>query len=117
MTNTTSKQNSSAIHIVATATSGGDARSADVPRTPAMITGTVMGYNRIGSITSRVRARTSMAANSVPTEANPTVPVSNKPVISTGRENSAARNSSATSGRSSASAMVRSNTMPSSLPT
>ena len=39
-----------------------------------MMTGTVIGYNRIGSITSRVRDRTSMAANNVPTEAKPSVP-------------------------------------------
>ena len=45
-----------------------------MPRTPAMITGTVIGYSRIGSSTSRLRARTSIAANSVPTAANPTVP-------------------------------------------
>ena len=30
-------------------------RHADVPSTPAMMTGTVTGYNRIGSNTSRVR--------------------------------------------------------------
>jgi hypothetical protein len=65
--NTTSKQTSSAIHIVADASSGGVCSRAAVPPTPMMITGTVIGYNRIGSMTSRVRARTSMAANSVPT--------------------------------------------------
>ena len=32
-----------------------------------MMTGTVIGYNSTGSSTSRLRARTSMAANSVPT--------------------------------------------------
>ena len=59
---------------IAVGSSGGDASSAAVPRTPAMITGMVIGYNRIGSITSRVRARTSIAANSVPTAQNPIVP-------------------------------------------
>ena len=39
-----------------------------------MITGTVIGYNSTGSSTSRLRARTSIAANSVPTAANPSVP-------------------------------------------
>ena len=34
----------------------------------------MIGYNRIGSSTSRLRARTSIAANSVPTAAKPSVP-------------------------------------------
>ena len=45
-----------------------------MPRTPAMMTGIVIGYNSTGSSTSRLRARTSIAANSVPTAANPSVP-------------------------------------------
>ena len=45
-----------------------------MPRTPAIITGMMIGYNRIGSSTSRDRARTSIAANSVPTAQKPTVP-------------------------------------------
>ena len=39
-----------------------------------MMTGIVIGYNSTGSSTSRLRARTSIAANSVPTAANPSVP-------------------------------------------
>ena len=62
--------------MIAVASSAGDASSAEVPRTPAMMTGMVIGYNRIGSITSRVRARISIAANSVPTAAKPIVPES-----------------------------------------
>src|SRR5258708_37930289 len=61
-------------HMMASVSSGGDAISAAVPRTPQMITGTVIGYNRIGSRTSRVRVRISIAPNSVPTDAKPTVP-------------------------------------------
>ena len=49
-----------------------------MPRTPAMITGIVIGYSRIGSSTSRLRARTSIAANSVPTAANPSVPAASR---------------------------------------
>ena len=44
-----------------------------------MMTGTVIGYNRTGSSTSRLRARTSIAANSVPTAANPSVPAASRP--------------------------------------
>src|SRR5262249_36834932 len=54
VTKTTSKKPSSVSHIVAVGSSGGADSSAVVPRTPAIITGTVMGYNRIGSSTSRV---------------------------------------------------------------
>ena len=36
-----------------------------------------MGYNMIGSSTSRLRARTSIAANSVPTAQNPRLPANN----------------------------------------
>ena len=39
-----------------------------------MMTGTVIGYSSTGSSTSRLRVRTSIAANSVPTAANPIVP-------------------------------------------
>src|SRR5439155_1215871 len=95
----------------------GDARSALVPRTPAMITGMVIGYNRIGSSTSRDRARTSMAAKSVPTAENPIVPVASNAASSSGREKSAAWNSRAVSGVSSASASPSSRRTPSSLPT
>ena len=42
-----------------------------MPRTPAMITGIVIGYSSTGSSTSRLRARTSIAAKSVPTAAKP----------------------------------------------
>jgi hypothetical protein len=38
------------------------------------MTGIVIGYNSTGSRTSRLRARTSIAANSVPTDAKPSVP-------------------------------------------
>ena len=48
---------------------------AAVPRTPAIITGIVMGYSKTGSSVSRLLTRTSIAANSVPTAANPIVPV------------------------------------------
>ena len=41
---------------------------------PGNETGTVIGYSSTGSSTSRLRARTSIAAKSVPTAANPTVP-------------------------------------------
>ena len=71
-----------------------------MPRTPAMMTGIVIGYNSTGSSTSRLRARTSIAANSVPTDANPMVPVTSSAASSTGRCSSAASNSSATSGTS-----------------
>ena len=71
VTNTTSKNTSSAIHNVAIGSSAGVCVSADVPSTPAMMTGTVIGYNRIGSSTSRVRDRISIAANSVPTARKP----------------------------------------------
>ena len=52
---------------------------------PAMITGMVIGYSRMGSITSRLRARTSMAANSVPTAAKPIVPARSSPASVSGR--------------------------------
>src|SRR5207237_676345 len=81
---TTSNIDSRAIHMRATGSSGLSASNAAVPRTPAMITGTVIGYNRIGSMISRVRDRTSMAAKSVPTAANPIVPVSSRPVSRSG---------------------------------
>src|SRR5689334_22501941 len=114
---TTSNAASSEIHMTATASSGVSASSADVPRTPAMITGTVIGYNRIGSMISRVRERTSIAANRVPTAANPIVPDASRPTSSTGRPKSGALNSRATSGTSNASATAISSTIPSSLPT
>src|ERR1700736_5853244 len=57
VTNTTSKHSSKATHIPATASSGAGCSSAAVPRTPAMMTGTVIGYNRIGSMTPRVDRR------------------------------------------------------------
>src|SRR5439155_11475333 len=44
VTKTASKQVSSTNHIVAVGSSGGEASSATVPRTPAIITGTVIGY-------------------------------------------------------------------------
>src|SRR3954471_918288 len=115
VTNTTSKAVRMPIHITALGSSTGDASSADVPRTPAMITGMVIGYNRMGSSTSRERARTSIAANSVPTAANPSVPALSSSASSSGREKSAAWNSRATSGVSSASATASSSTTPSSL--
>ena len=60
---------------------GSAASSALVPRTPAIMTGIVTGYNRIGKSTSRLRARVSMAANSVPTVAKPIVPKSSSAEI------------------------------------
>src|ERR1051325_6997941 len=104
-------------HIVASASSGGDAISAAVPRTPQMITGTVIGYNRIGSRTSRVRDRINMAPKSVPTDAKPTVPDASSATSSTGRAKSGDENRNAISGTSTASASASSVTMPSSLPT
>ena len=56
------------------AASNSGCSSAAVPRTPAIMTGTMTGYNNTGSSTSRLRARTSIAANSVPTAAKPSVP-------------------------------------------
>ena len=52
-----------------------------------MITGTTTGYNSTGSSTSRLRARTSIAANSVPTAAKPTVHVSTMPASQNGWAN------------------------------
>jgi len=49
-----------------------------------------MGYNRMGSSTSRDRARTSMAANSVPTAQKPIVPPASRATSSSGRLKSAA---------------------------
>ena len=65
-------------------TSGAGWNSAAVPRTPAIMTGIVIGYNRTGSSTSRLRARTSMAANSVPTAAKPSVPQASRAASSSG---------------------------------
>src|SRR4051794_21519567 len=105
------------IHMIATGSSGAAASSAAVPRTPAIITGMMIGYNRIGSSTSRERARTSIAANSVPTAQNPSVPPASSATSSSGRLNSGAWNIKATSGTSSSSASPSSASMPSSLPT
>ena len=76
-----------------------------------------IGYNRIGSSTSRDRARTSIAANSVPTAQNPIVPPASRASSSSGRLNNGAWNISATIGTSSSSARPSSASMPSSLPT
>ena len=76
VTNTTSKLSSSMIQRRAMSSCGVGCEQRAVPRTPAIMTGIVIGYNRIGNSTSRLRARTSMAANSVPTRAKPTVPSS-----------------------------------------
>ncbi len=57
VTNTTSKLSSSIVHSRAMSSCGSAARRAAVPRTPAIMTGIVTGYNRIGSSTSRLRAR------------------------------------------------------------
>src|SRR4051812_12224526 len=51
VTNTTSKNTSIASHARAIGSSAGCCSSAAVPRTPAMMTGTVIGYNSTGSIT------------------------------------------------------------------
>src|SRR5437763_4353650 len=67
---TTSKNSSSTIQNCAMAMFGSASRSALVPRTPAIMTGIVTGYNRSGGSTSRLHARASMAAKSVPTHAN-----------------------------------------------
>ena len=48
------------------------------------MTGIVIGYNSTGSSTSRLRARTSIAANSVPTAAKPSVPAASSPTSSSG---------------------------------
>src|SRR5439155_21939866 len=92
VTNTTSKKTSIESQARAMGSSTSAWSSAAVPRTPAIITGIVIGYSRTGSSTSRLRARTSIAANNVPTAANPTVPVSSSPIISTGCAKSGARN-------------------------
>src|SRR5918998_1759916 len=84
VTNTTSKQTSSATQNPMTAASTSAWSSAAVPRTPAMITGTVTGYNSTGSRTSRLRARTSIAAKSVPTAAKPSVPLNTMDASHTG---------------------------------
>ena len=63
-----------------------------------MMTGIVIGYNSTGSSTSRLRARTSMAANSVPTAAKPSVPSASRATSSSGMLNSGAWNISATIG-------------------
>src|SRR5215475_4248748 len=75
VTNTTSSAISSATQNRTSASSTSGCNSAAVARTPAMMTGTVIGYNSTGSSTSRLRARTSIAENSVPTVANPIVPL------------------------------------------
>ena len=49
-----------------------------------MMTGIVIGYKSTGSSTSRLRARTSIAANSVPTEANPRVPAASRAASQSG---------------------------------
>src|SRR5262245_28841408 len=90
VTNTASNAARMPSHITAVGSSGGDASSALVPRTPAMITGIVIGYNRIGSSTSLDRARTSMAANNVPTDANPVVPATSSATINPGGAHSTA---------------------------
>src|SRR5688572_31868356 len=59
-------------------------RSTLFPYTTLFRSGMVMGYNRIGSSTSRLRARASIAANSVPTQENPTVPDNRSPAINSG---------------------------------
>ena len=105
-----------AIHIVATGSSGGVLTSAAVPLTPAMITGIVIGYRRIGSRTSRVLALTSIAAKSVPTAAYPVVPSRSSNVMSSGRPNSAALKRNATIGTSRTSVANMSAMIPSSLP-
>src|SRR5471032_1748188 len=56
---TTSNARSRPIQSVATGSSGGVCSSAAVPRTPAMMTGIVTGYNRIGRSTSRSEEHTS----------------------------------------------------------
>src|SRR5215472_5471763 len=98
VTKTTSKAVSKPIHNVATGSSGGDCNSAAVPRTPAMMTGIVTGYNRIGSSTSRVRVRTSIAANNVPTDAKPIVPSPSSATSSNGRAKNGAWKKNATMG-------------------
>ena len=81
-------------------TSSSGCSSAAVPRTPAMMTGTVIGYNSTGSSTSRLRARTSIAANSVPTDGRsrscPPARMRGQPERM--RRSSGAWNSNATSG-------------------
>src|SRR5258707_12036388 len=85
--NTTSNAARIPIHMIAVGSSGGAPSSAAVPRTPPIITGMMIGYNRMGSSTSRDRARTSMAANSVPTAQKPTVPSINSAIRSSGLPN------------------------------
>jgi hypothetical protein len=68
------------------------------------MTGIVIGYNSTGSRTSRLRARTSIAANSVPTDAKPSVPRTSRPASIAGCWRNAASNRNATSGTSTTSA-------------
>ncbi len=116
VTNTTSKLNSSMIqsarHVELRL--GGEERA--VPRTPAIMTGIVTGYNRIGSSTSRLRARASMAANSVPTLAKPTVPTTSSAATSSRSARTASPGTdSATSGTMTTSVASSSAMMPSEL--
>src|SRR5262245_15290323 len=71
VTNTASNATSSDTQNLTMATSSVGSSSAAVPRTPAMMTGIVIGYNSTGNSTSRLRARTSIAAKSVPTAQYP----------------------------------------------
>ena len=81
-----------------------------------MMTGTVIGYNRTGRSTSRLLTRTSIAANNVPTAANPMVPATRITANHMGCSRSGAWNRSVTSGTSRISAARSSATIPSSLP-
>ena len=69
VTNTASKNTSIASHVSRQREIRlGARRSRPCPARRAMTTGTVIGYSRTGSSTSRECARTSIAANSVPTD-------------------------------------------------
>ena len=80
------------------------------------MTGTVIGYNSTGSSTSRLRARTSIAANSVPTAAKPSVPAASSAASQPAAAAIGAWKNSPTSGTSTASTTASSSRMPASLP-
>src|SRR5690242_16021720 len=98
VTKITSQATSIPIHNRAIGSSGVAWNSAAVPRTPQIITGTVIGYSNTGSSVSRLRTRTSIAANRVPTAAKPSVPAISSVISLPGNAKIGALNSNATNG-------------------
>ena len=76
-----------------------------------------MGYNMMGSSTSRLRARTSIAAKSVPTAAKPSVPAATSKASGTPCSITGALNKRPISGTRTSSTSPISSRMPRSLPT